>query len=128
MPLLDIFETQLAKQKEARAKLQQAAFDQLKASPTAQSTPRVPLRPAQSNVQEDSVKRKTLESDYDTTTEHESADSPGFKCIKTEAGGRVIIRRTVNGQTIRSPASAEVVLTSPKDNKQSGVIKNLVQQ
>lgn len=123
MPLLDIFETQLAKQKEARAKLQQAAFDQLKGTPAAQSTPRIPLRPAQSNVQDDGIKRKTLESDYDTTTEDESADSPALKRIRTEAGGRVIIRRTVNGQTMRSPASAEVVLTSPKDNKQSGVIK-----
>lgn len=103
LPLLDVFETQLAKQKEARAKLQQAAFDQLKGGPTAQSTPRPPLRPAQSNINEASLKRKGLDSDYDTTTEDESHDSPGIKRIRTESGGRVIIRRTINGAT-KSPA------------------------
>uniref|UniRef100_A0A336M7T0 CSON006104 protein n=1 Tax=Culicoides sonorensis TaxID=179676 RepID=A0A336M7T0_CULSO len=128
MPLLEVFETQLAKQKEARAKLQQAAFDQLKGSPAAQSTPRPtisrpPLRPTQSNVNESTLKRKGLDSDYDTTTEDESSiDSPGIKRIRTESG-RVIIRRTVNGATPKSPSAAEVVLTSPKDNKQSGVVK-----
>lgn len=121
LPLLEIFETQLAKQKEARAKLQQAAFDQIKGNPAAQSTPRPPLRPTQSNISDAMLKRKALESDYDTTTEDESHDSPGIKRIRTESG-RVLIRRTVNGAT-KSPAAADVVLTSPKDNKQSGVVK-----
>lgn len=112
LPLLDVFETQLAKQKEARARLQQAAFDQLKGSPAAQSTPRPPLRPAQSNVNDASVKRKVLESDYDTTTEDETLDSPGIKKIRTDGGSRVIIRRTVNGAT-RSPSAGEFFLNFP---------------
>lgn len=107
LPLLDVFETQLAKQKEARAKLQQAAFDNLKGSPAAQSTPRPPLRPTQSNISETSVKRKGLDSDYDTTTEDESLDSPGMKRIRNESGGRVLVRRTVNGATNKSPAAGK---------------------
>lgn len=107
LPLLDVFETQLAKQKEARAKLQQAAFDQLKGGPAAQSTPRPPLRPTQSNISDSTVKRKGLDSDYDTTTEDESHDSSGIKRIRTEAGGRVIVRRTVNGATNKSPAAGK---------------------
>lgn len=107
LPLLDVFETQLAKQKEARAKLQQAAFDNLKGSPAAQSTPRPPLRPTQSNISETSVKRKGLDSDYDTTTEDESLDSPGLKRIRNESGGRVLVRRTVNGATTKSPAAGK---------------------
>ncbi|XP_063695546.1 uncharacterized protein LOC134826959 [Culicoides brevitarsis] len=121
LPLLEIFETQLAKQKEARAKLQQAAFDQIKGNPNAQSTPRPPLRPTQSNISDAMLKRKALESDYDTTTEDESHDSPGIKRIRSD-GGRVLVRRTVNGAT-KSPAAADVVLTSPNDKKQSGVVK-----
>lgn len=135
-PLLEIFETQLAKQKEARAKLQQQAFDQIKQAP--QSTPRAVVRPNITTKtttinrsflsdEDSSLKRKNLDSDYDTTTEDESSfDSPGSKRFKTGIVGRGIspaINRTSNGAVLRPPAAAEVVMASGKDGKMSGVVK-----
>lgn len=136
-PLLEIFETQLAKQKEARAKLQQQAFDQIKQAP--QSTPRVlASRPAitKPNMisrntfsdEDGTFKRKNLDSDYDTTTEDESSfDTFGNKRFKTGPGGgrtvQSIIGRTANGALLRAPAAAEVVMTSGRDGKVSGVVK-----